>query len=420
VWPPENGEWGAEEGEASGGPEFASEIRSPMLTREAIALLRGCLGAQEAELWGSLGDNSLCPRVDFPRDHAAPYNLSFQSGWAPPRLGPDGQPWEDPVETQHLHEARRGQVGLVGVPSLSPPLAWCNPLGPGAARTLQTSLHVYGWRGGVLHLRKWGREGLSFAPFFPPSHQHPTEGQFVSCTYDFVARNNNEMSVLQGETLEVLDNSKKWWKVQNRSGQQGYVPYNILSPLPASQSHGLGHLPHPLQGVPAPPRPRKDPPALPAPKKNTPTPNGTRWNGSEGVGQDPRERDTPSPTPCVGEGEPCPLCVGRMGVSLQALPPMCGIHRIVAGEGGTAMGKLTALGGSSRTVSALGVLNGSQLFSLGKAEFQAISPEEGTRVYSQVTVHKAMLEDVKKISELEAVMEKQKRKLEGTTDVPPS
>lgn len=95
--------------EASGGPEFASEIRSPMLTREAIALLRGCLGAQEAELWGSLGDNWTRPRVDFPRDHAAPYNLSFQSGWAPPRLGPDGQPWEDPVETQHLHEARREQ-----------------------------------------------------------------------------------------------------------------------------------------------------------------------------------------------------------------------------------------------------------------------------------------------------------------------
>ncbi|KAG6925889.1 EPS8-like 1, partial [Chelydra serpentina] len=48
--------------ETSGGPKFANEIRSPMLTREAVTLLRGCLGAQEAELWGSLGDNWTQPR----------------------------------------------------------------------------------------------------------------------------------------------------------------------------------------------------------------------------------------------------------------------------------------------------------------------------------------------------------------------
>ncbi|XP_074926630.1 epidermal growth factor receptor kinase substrate 8-like protein 1 [Chelonoidis abingdonii] len=170
--------------ESSGGPEFASEIRSPMLTLEAVTLLRGCLGAQEAELWGSLGDDWTRPRVEFPGDYAAPYTLSFQSGWAPPRLGPDGQPWEDPVETQHRHELRRAQVTGVG----------------------------------------------------------------------------------------------------------------------------------------------------------------------------------------------------------------------------------------KRTVSTLGVLNGSQLFSLSKAEFQAVSPEEGARVYSQVTIHKAMLEDFRKTSELEAVMEKRKRKLEGETE----
>lgn len=38
------------------------------------------------------------------------------------------------------------------------------------------------------------------------------------------------------------------------------------------------------------------------------------------------------------------------------------------------------------------MLNGSQLFSLHKNEFKAVSSEEGARVYSQVTVHHAMLE----------------------------
>lgn len=45
-----------------------------------------------------------------------------------------------------------------------------------------------------------------------------------------------------------------------------------------------------------------------------------------------------------------------------------------------------------RTVDALGVLTGAQIFSLQKKEFQAVSPEEGARVYSQVTVQRALLE----------------------------
>lgn len=68
-----------------------------------------------------------------------------------------------------------------------------------------------------------------------------------------------------------------------------------------------------------------------------------------------------------------------------------------------------------RTVDALGVLTGAQLFSLQKEELRSVCPEEGARVYSQVTVQRALLEDREKVSELEAVMEKQKKKVEGET-----
>lgn len=45
-----------------------------------------------------------------------------------------------------------------------------------------------------------------------------------------------------------------------------------------------------------------------------------------------------------------------------------------------------------RTISSLGVLTGAQLFSLNKEELKTVCPDDGARVFSQVTVQKAALE----------------------------
>ncbi|XP_019348207.1 epidermal growth factor receptor kinase substrate 8-like protein 1 isoform X1 [Alligator mississippiensis] len=365
--------------EASGGPLFASEIHSPMLTLEAVTLLRGCLRPEELELWHLLGENWTQPRVDFPQGHATTYTPTFWSGWELPSQGPSGQPWEDPVETQHRHEERRAQQSA-------------------------PSIEANG-------------------------HRHSGDGKFVSCVYEFVARNSSELSVLQGELLEVLEDSKKWWKVQNRYGQTGYVPYNILAPAlgpgfpgahnyngvaPANGNSSAGSSSG--QGI---FRSLKSPPQL-APKAKVPALHQARWDSTEGLAVDPSEKDWLSQLNSVNEELLQCLVNGRSGPAKPLHVPRTPDTSVPLGydsDPAQVQAWLQAKGFSPQTVSALGVLNGSQLFSLHKNEFKAVSSEEGARVYSQVTVHHAMLEDSRKISELEAVMERQKKKVDSETEV---
>lgn len=48
--------------------------------------------------------------------------------------------------------------------------------------------------------------------------------------------------------------------------------------------------------------------------------------------------------------------------------------------------------GPCSTITSLGVLTGAQLFSLNKDELKTVCPDDGARVFSQVTVQKAALE----------------------------
>ncbi|TRZ12903.1 hypothetical protein HGM15179_014196 [Zosterops borbonicus] len=65
----------------------------------------------------------------------------------------------------------------------------------------------------------------------PPPIPAPAQG-LVRALYDFQARNSQELSVRKGDTLQVLDQQRKWWLVQDERGDRGHVPGNILEPLP--------------------------------------------------------------------------------------------------------------------------------------------------------------------------------------------
>ncbi|MEQ2158973.1 hypothetical protein GOODEAATRI_017677 [Goodea atripinnis] len=60
-------------------------------------------------------------------------------------------------------------------------------------------------------------------------HQHPSEPPlYMRVMYSFSARNNQELTVMQGE---VVQKSKPWWLVRNSHNEEGSVPPNILEPV---------------------------------------------------------------------------------------------------------------------------------------------------------------------------------------------
>ncbi|KAJ8245826.1 hypothetical protein GJAV_G00260710 [Gymnothorax javanicus] len=364
----------------TGGPGVGASVSSPAMTSGAVSLLQDTLTDEERQLWAALGPNWTHPRSEL-RETVPPYTPVFLDGWKPEAFDPSGQEWEDPVEAQHRHEAIREKQEMGR-----------NQL----AGHMQTEDDA-------------SDEQESIGP--PPEG----EGRF-RCSYDFVARNSSELSVLQGEELEVIESSKRWWKCRNRFNEIGFVPFNILEPLPPNSET------------------QPEAPAAHRERKPSPSPHTNRFSYN------------PPPPP------PLSLDPSSLRPRSMFLPPTHSgstedaekamtindelLHRLTNGKGSLTrplviprssdtslpldyhsspaevMAWLRGKGFSEPTVQCLGVLTGAQLFSLNKEELRAVTPDEGARVYSQIMVHKTMLEDARRTTELEAVMEKQKMKVD--------
>ncbi|XP_064170294.1 epidermal growth factor receptor kinase substrate 8-like protein 1a isoform X2 [Anguilla rostrata] len=357
----------------TGGPSLGAGVASPALTGGAVALLQDSLTDEEKQLWTSLGPNWTLPRSQL--GDVPPYTPAFMDGWKPEAFDPEGQLWEDPLELQHKQEALKQR---------------------------QTEAES------AAHHKPAGHSADEM-----DSSRLPPEGErMYCCSYDFVARNSSELSVLHGETLEVIESSKRWWKCRNRYDQIGFVPFNILEPLSAvNDVHKAS--------------------ALTPSKRNTLSPlmnTGFAYNppSPSYMSSSPtalHPYSTPG-TPTAEDGERGMavndellqrLTNGKAGSSRTLVIPRTSdtsapldYHSPPAEVAEWLRGK----GFSKTTVGCLGVLTGAQLFSLNKEELRAVAPEEGARVYSQIMVQKALLEDVRRASELESVMQKQKMKVD--------
>ncbi|XP_017540120.1 epidermal growth factor receptor kinase substrate 8-like protein 1a isoform X1 [Pygocentrus nattereri] len=351
----------------TGGPKLAAGVSSPALTSGAVTLLQQNLTKEEKELWSSLGPNW----TQSYSQHAqpvSPYTLAFLDGWQPEACDENGEAFEDPVESEHKYEAQLQSQQLE--PSQASP-----PVSP----TVENVEN-------------------------PP----PLDAErLYCCSYDFVARNSSELSVLRGETLQVIESSKRWWKCRNSYDQIGFVPSNILEPINHTEPDSRVVMRKPSTKVPLSP------------------PGGGHFSyamtNSSGENHAHNETRPLSMPPIGDEGEKVILMNNELAERLangRTRPSF--MHRAnetnaslsYHSSPGEVQEWLKSKGFSDVTVNSLGILSGAQLFSLTKEELCTVSPQEGARVYSQLTVQKALLEKARKSTELEAVMKKQKMKVD--------
>ncbi|XP_043569471.1 epidermal growth factor receptor kinase substrate 8a isoform X3 [Chiloscyllium plagiosum] len=436
--------------QTSGGPEMGRSVLSPLLTKDAIDFLNTCVTLEEREIWFSLNETWTKPRSEWPKDQfIPPYVPHFRNGWEPPLLSFLGTPCEQELnnlaESVANAEHQRRQEEQRRLSEEQAISQDCLPA------------DGYAFRNSNDQKRSLRQQGTADSSFKRNSSRHVARNyqshvkvepkKFAKSKYDFVARNNNELSVMKDDLLEILDDRKQWWKVKNHSGVSGYVPNNILDVMRDPRELGEG-VPEGLysQAIqkqkmdviarssgPIPPAPSPPPAQISA----SPTSSFTggivkgssrsvsRQNSSSSIESSGAQKDgqrdvhtlvnrRKSHMEEVQDELAHRLTIGRSGAQkkfqvLRSNSSTIGISFDSSPE--EVAEWLRSKGFNAVTVNSLGVLSGAQLFSLNKDELKTVCPEDGVRVYSQVTVQKATLEDKRGTSELEEIMKRRQEKL---------
>ncbi|XP_044130894.1 epidermal growth factor receptor kinase substrate 8-like protein 2 [Bufo gargarizans] len=392
--------------QSSGGPELGRSITCPLLSKDATDFLRGHLTPKEMQIWDSLGERWTKSRAEWPKEPLIPqYIPRFNNGWIPPIDIFQGAPWEqdvghppEPNKPLFLEDPPKPKENLGPRTNLPPPNG--NPYRTPSFK--QSNIPP--------EIKPEYNTGPKLSSYNAPVPAQPQK--CAKIRYDFTARNANELSVLKDEVLEVLEDNKQWWKLRNRIGQEGYVPYNILDVVSTEQFDQLdSQMVGPkYKGELSPRAPIS--PAYKIPGSYA----GDKW-GSETTGWSNNQKEQIIHNMDELNDELLKKLTSQQAPKRNfAAPKVQQVHAPLTfqSEPEEVKAWLEAKGFSKGTSAQLGILNGAQLFSLNKEELKKVCGEEGARVYSQLAVQKSQLEKSQGESELEEIMKRRQEKSETT------
>ncbi|XP_015272042.1 PREDICTED: epidermal growth factor receptor kinase substrate 8-like protein 2 [Gekko japonicus] len=283
--------------------------------------------------------------AEWPREANVPsYIPKFRNGWEPPLEIFRGAPWE--VDFGHLQEE----------------LSSSNEYSSRNLKPVQTADQMQAVDAFTQHVTQHVNRNFEAQGISPPK-------RYAKIRYDFTARNASELSVMKDEILEVLEDNKQWWKLRNRSGQAGYVPYNILDVVKLEDCGSVEQfeLIHHMDEV-----------------------NDELLKKITNIKVQPPQRNFKVEK---AQQVHVPLTFESSAEEVRAW--------------------LEANSFSKGTVDHLGILTGAQLFSLNKEELKKVCGEEGARVYSKITVQKSLLEKSRGESELQEIMKRRQERIDS-------
>ncbi|XP_044256548.1 epidermal growth factor receptor kinase substrate 8-like protein 2 isoform X2 [Tribolium madens] len=196
--------------------QLPRKVVSPLLTREAVNLLMNCVTSKETELWHSLGNAWLIPRDQW-KGHVAPYHPIFMDGWSP------DYPVVDELEANNDKHYNEGQYSS---DYSHHPKIDSDHLPPNLGESTRSDISVDSIERNGGEERGFGRSQESFL-----EDLQARGANIVQVTYPRTANNDKELTVVRGEYLEILDDSRKWWKARNSRGQIAHVPHTIVTPF---------------------------------------------------------------------------------------------------------------------------------------------------------------------------------------------
>lgn len=275
-----------------------SQVVAPLLTTEAINLLVNCVTSKETELWRSLGEAWQLPRSKFciKYNHVGDvnYHPTFYDGWSPdfplnfdessdetapqtppammggPSSGATGRRTSKEKEPSYMHHPHYQQqqhkeledsISIDSIEHRGHGILGTHPVDHRGHHHQQQQQQQYGHHQQSTSARESNERAVSGShssnggagiAAAGAGHEErdinawihelqSRRAKVVHVTYPRTANNEKEMTVHRGEVLEVLDDTRKWWKARNIHGEVGHVPHTIVSPLPGNGGDKMGN-----------------------------------------------------------------------------------------------------------------------------------------------------------------------------------